>query len=85
MQLTLGVTEAKNRLTGLLRQAEDGKEILITRDNRPAAVLVSAAKYNRMKRQLAVARLRELRQALVGSGLDARDLYEESRRELEGR
>jgi hypothetical protein len=33
MQLTLGVTEAKNRLTGLLRQAEDGEEILITRDN----------------------------------------------------
>lgn len=40
--ITVGVFEAKARLSELLKQVEDGKQVLITRDRKPIARLVSA-------------------------------------------
>jgi len=37
---TVGVHEAKTRLSSLLREVEDGDEILVTRGGRPVAKLV---------------------------------------------
>jgi prevent-host-death family protein len=81
----VSVTEAKNRLTQLVRKAEGGEPIMITRDDRPAAVLVSPAEYAEMRRQVAAARLQRFRDGLAGSGLDAVELFHESRRKLEER
>ena len=83
--ITVSVTEAKNRLTQLLREAERGASVVITRDDRPVAVLVSQATYQSTKRQLIAIRLRRLRDNLVGSGIDATEIFEESRRQLEER
>ncbi len=77
------ITEAKNRLTQLVRKAEAGEPIMITRDDRPAAVLVSPAEYEEMRRQVAAARLQRFRDGLAGTGLDALELFHESRRQLE--
>lgn len=77
------ITEAKNRLTQLVRKAEAGEPIMITRDDRPAAVLVSPAEYEEMRRQVAAARLQRFRDGLAGTGLDALELFHESRRQIE--
>lgn len=83
MDRTVPITEAKNKLTQLVREAEAGTSIVITRDGRPAALLVSQAAYGEMRRQLAAVRLRRLRDGLVGTGIDALEVYRESRRQLE--
>jgi len=82
---TVSVTEAKNRLTQLVREAEGGTSVVITRDDLPVAVLVGQSAYESVRRQIAAVRLRRLRDGLVGSGIDALEILEESRRQLEER
>jgi prevent-host-death family protein len=82
---TVGVAEAKNQIARLLREVEAGDEVVITRDNRPAAVLLSVAKYQEMKRRLSASGLRSLREELRGMGLDAAEIFKASRRQLEDR
>lgn len=85
MTKTVSITKAKNKLTQLVREVERGLEVTITRDDQPAAMLISWDQYAAMKRRIAAARLRELRDELEGSGLDAAEIYRESRRQLEER
>ncbi len=79
------MTEAKNRLTALIRRMGSGGEITITKRDRPTAVILPWEAYKRLQRQAAAVRLRELRDALTGSGLDAHKIYRESRAQLEDR
>lgn len=46
MAKTVGVREAHQRLTKLIRSAEAGDQVVITRDGTPAAVLLGAREYN---------------------------------------
>lgn len=85
MTKTVSITVAKNKLTQLVREVERGLEATITKDDRPCAMLISWDKYASMRRQIAAARLRELRDELEGSGLDATEIYKESRLQLEER
>jgi len=81
----VSIAEAKNKLTQLVREVEAGDQIVITKDRRPAARLVSEAEYEQMERRLAVAGLRELRERWRAAGVKAKELAEESRKLLEGR
>jgi len=46
MTKIVGVKEAHQQLTRLIRAAEDGEQIIITRDGTPSAVLLGAHEYN---------------------------------------
>ena len=46
MATTVGVKEAQQRLARLIRAAEEGQQVVITRDGTPAAVLLGAREYN---------------------------------------
>ena len=46
MATTVGVKEAHQRLARLIRAAEEGQQVVITRDGTPAAVLLGAREYN---------------------------------------
>ncbi len=85
MSKVVNVVEAKNKLTQLIRRVERGDDVTITKNGEPAAMLISIKTYERLRRQAAANRLRELRDALKDSGLDAQEIYQESRRQLEGR
>jgi prevent-host-death family protein len=50
MERSVSIAEARARLPGLVRDAEDGTPVEITRWGRPVAVLVSATKYQQMAR-----------------------------------
>jgi prevent-host-death family protein len=82
---TVNVLEAKNKLTQLLRQVERGTDVTITKHGEPTAMLISVKAYERLRRQAAASRLRELREELADSGLDAQEIYRESRKQLEAR
>jgi len=45
MATTVGVKEAQQRLARLIRAAEEGQQVVITRDGTPAAVLLGAREY----------------------------------------
>lgn len=46
MAKVVGVKEAHQHLARLIRSAEDGQQIVITRDGVPSAVLLGAQEYN---------------------------------------
>ena len=46
MATTVGVKEAQQRLARLVRAAEGGQQVVITRDGTPAAVLLGAREYS---------------------------------------
>ncbi|MBI3976262.1 MAG: type II toxin-antitoxin system Phd/YefM family antitoxin [Armatimonadetes bacterium] len=46
MATTVGVKEAHQRLARLVRAAEEGQQVVITRDGTPAAVLLGAREFN---------------------------------------
>jgi prevent-host-death family protein len=46
MPKVVGVKEAHQHLTKLIRAAEAGDQVVITRDGTPAAVLLGAREYN---------------------------------------
>ena len=85
MHKVVKVVEAKNKLTQLIRGVEHGDEVTITKNGEPTAMLISIDAYNRLHRQAAANRLRELRDELVDSGLSADEVYRKSRRQLETR
>lgn len=82
---TVTITEAKNRLTALIRRMGGGDAITITKRDRPAAVILRWEAYKQLQRRAAAVRLRELRDSLTDSGLDADKIYRESRSQLEER
>jgi antitoxin YefM len=46
MARTVGVKEAHQQLTKLIRGAEEGDQVVITRDGTPVAILIGVDEYN---------------------------------------
>lgn len=81
MTHTVGVFEAKNRLTALLDEVEAGAEVLITRRGNPVARLVPAAPgFDRKRARRAADGLRAASKGLTLGGLTIRDLITDGRR-----
>jgi len=78
---TVGVFEAKNKLTALLDEVEEGGEVLITRRGKPVARLVRAEPgFDRAKARRAAEGLRAASKGQALGGLSLRELISEGRR-----
>ncbi|HEX7390246.1 MAG TPA: type II toxin-antitoxin system prevent-host-death family antitoxin [Acidiphilium sp.] len=78
---SVGVFEAKNRLTSLLDEVESGGEILITRRGRPIARLVPAeGGFDRAKARRTADELQRVSKGANLAGLSIRGLIDEGRR-----
>jgi prevent-host-death family protein len=77
--LEIGAFEAKNRLSELLRAAEAGRSVVITRHGRAVARLVPVADDRGADLAEIGGELRRLRDEISGS-LKVRELVEEGRR-----
>jgi prevent-host-death family protein len=77
--LEIGAFEAKNRLSELLRAAEAGRPVVITRRGRAVARLVPIEDDRVTDLAVLGGELRRLRDEISGS-LKVRDLVEEGRR-----
>ena len=78
---SVGVFEAKNRLSALLDVVEDGGEVVITRRGKPVARLTGYEPgFDREKARRAIAGLREAAKGLSLGGLTLRELIDEGRR-----
>ena len=77
----VGVFEAKNRLTALLDEDEEGGEILITRRGKPIARLVPAEPgFDRARARRAAEGLRNASKGQTLGGLSLKELISEGRR-----
>ena len=77
--IQIGAFEAKNRLSELLRAAEAGQSVTITRRGRPVARLVPAVDDRSTDLVELQAALAEVRSGIEGE-VDVRELVEEGRR-----
>jgi prevent-host-death family protein len=80
---TVGVLEAKTRLSELVAQAAAGESVTITRHGKPVAMLVPVVQRGaeRQKRiEAAVAGLQALRRRYPLRGLRVKDLVDEGRK-----
>lgn len=78
---SVGVFEAKNRLTALLEEVEAGAEIIITRRGKPIARLTPLeGGFNRAKARAAAEGLRAASKGRTLAGLSLKDLITEGRK-----
>lgn len=78
---TVGVFEAKNKLTALLDEVEGGGEVLISRRGRPIARLVRTEPgFDRAKARRATDGLRAASKGQTLGGLSLKELVGEGRR-----
>ena len=77
--IEIGAFEAKNRLSELLRAAEAGRSIVITRRGRPVARLIPAADDQSKDLVELKAAFQTLRSEIDGT-VDVRELVERGRR-----
>jgi prevent-host-death family protein len=78
---TVGSYEAKTHLPALLERVARGEKILITRNGKPAAMLVPAPAEEPPDAREIIRQMRILRQGnRLGKGLSVRNLIEEGRR-----
>jgi len=83
MDKTYSIAEARNDLSNVVREAEAGRPVTLSRRGRPVAVVVSAAAtqavdHGRVAR--AIAELRDFRAGCRTGGVDLRAIIEAGRR-----
>ena len=77
----VGVFDAKNQLTALLDEVEEGGEVMITRRGKPVARLVQAAPgFDREQARRAAEGLRAASKGLSLGGVTIKELVAEGRR-----
>ena len=81
--LDISIADAHNRLSALLKKVQKSP-IRLTSRGKPVGVLLSFEDYERLRRAEAFSQVIELSRSLRESELNASELYQASRRELEG-
>jgi prevent-host-death family protein len=81
--LDVSIADAHNRLSALLKKVQQSP-IRLTNRGKPVGVLLSLDDYEALRRAKAFSQVIELSRSLRESGLNASELYQASRRELEG-
>lgn len=79
MAMTVGVFEAKTKLSELLDKVAAGEEVIITKRGVPVAYL-SSIEDRRERTRAALAALREMRKQIKPGPESIKDLIEEGRR-----
>lgn len=78
---TIGAYHAKSHLPQLLERVSRGERILITRNGKPAAMLVPAPTDDATNVKEVIAQMKALRRGnVLGKGFSLRDLIEAGRR-----
>lgn len=84
--VTVSIAEGKKWFSGLIRDTVEKKEeIVITKRGKPVAVIVSYDEYRHSRRLEGYRQIMEVRDTFLKSGIQAGEVYRESRDELEGK
>lgn len=81
--LDVSIADAHNQLSALLKKVQK-TPIRLTSRGKPVGVLLSFEDYEHLRRAEAFSQVIELSSSLRESGVTAAELYQASRRELDG-
>jgi prevent-host-death family protein len=82
--MRVSISEAKSGFSELLKRAQK-EPVIVTRRGEPDAVILPFDEYERLRQLRAHLSIVRLSRELEGAGVTATELYEASRKELEGR
>ncbi|MFA6411217.1 MAG: type II toxin-antitoxin system Phd/YefM family antitoxin [Syntrophales bacterium] len=83
---TVSIAEGKKGFSRLIQDTQDKQEsIIVTRRGQPVAVIVPYEEYNRTMRMDGYRKIMEVREMYIKTGINASEIYEESRKQLEER
>jgi len=81
---TVSVAEGKKSFSRLIQDAHSNKEeVIVTKRGKPVAVIVPYEEYQRSKRIKGYKKIMEAREVFLKAGVQAEEVYKESRRQLE--
>ena len=82
----VGIAEGKKGFSRLIQGALDKKEkVIITKRQKPVAVIIPYDEYQRSRRIEGYKKIMEVREAYLKAGGKAKDVYKESKKQLEDR
>lgn len=83
---TVSIVEGKKGFSRLIQGVLDNKEkIIITKRRKPVAVIIPYDEYQRSIRFEGYKKIMEVREAFLQAGVKAKDVYRESKKQLEDR
>jgi prevent-host-death family protein len=83
---TVSIAEGKKGFSRLIQGAVDKKgKIIVTKRRKPVAVIISYEEYERSMRLEGYKKIMEVREAFLKKGVKAKDVYKESKKQLEER
>jgi prevent-host-death family protein len=83
---TVSISEGKKGFSRLIENTHKKKEeIVVTKRGKPIAVIVPFEEYQRSKRVEGFRKILEAREIFLKTGLTAKDIFKESRKQLEKR
>jgi prevent-host-death family protein len=84
--ITVSVAEGKKGFSRLIQNAFKNKEeIIVTKRGKPVAVIIGYEEYQHSRKAEGYRKILEARDAFVKTGLLAKDIHQESRKQLEKR
>jgi prevent-host-death family protein len=83
---TVSIAEGKKGFSRLIQGAIDKKgKIIVTKRRKPVAVIISYEEYEHSLRLEGFKKIMEVREAFLKTGVKAKDVYKESKKQLEER
>lgn len=83
---TVSIAEGKKGFSRLIQDASTNKEeIIVTKRGKPVAVIVPYEEYQQSKKAEGYRKIMEARDAFMKTGILAKEIYKESRKQLEKR
>ena len=83
---TVSIAEGKKGFSRLIQGAIDKKEkIIITKRQKPVAVIIPYDEYQHSERIEGYKKIMEAREAFLKAGVKAKEVYKESKKQLEDR
>ena len=84
--ITVGIAEGKKGFSRLIQGAVNKKSrIIVTKRRKPLAVIIPYEEYERSLRLEGYKKIMEVREAFLKTGVKAKDVYKESKKQLEER
>jgi prevent-host-death family protein len=83
-ETTVSVAEGKKSFSRLVQDAHNNKEeVIVTKRGKPVAVILPYEEYQRSKRIKGYKKIMEAREVFLKAGVQAEEVFKESRRQLE--
>ncbi|MDK2816001.1 MAG: antitoxin StbD [Moorella sp. (in: firmicutes)] len=83
--LTMNVSQAKEQFLEVIRQVEDRENVVLEKSGKPIAALLPYEEYASLRRIKNFLAMQELSAAMKDAEITAKEIYRDSRKELEMR